>query len=171
MNGATFKIILTQNFELGMIDEKTPVDFLQFSMRDHLLTRRKDLVHERHVVPTAGDPRGTKETAIRIDQDRFEQPFALTKTPLRGIDDLRTKTNRTETGRVHCKAQLPAVLMTLGEMIEQIRNGRVSGRSQGLKLTAHQEADLGQIIWGEYHGINVRNAFYQASPIAASFLR
>jgi hypothetical protein len=93
------------------------------------------------------------------------------KTPLRGIDDLRTKTNRTETGRVHCKAQLPAVLMTLGEMIEQIRNGRVSGRSQGLKLAAHQKANMGQIIWGEYHGINVRSAFYQASPIAASFLR
>ena len=93
MNGLTFKIILTQNFKLRMIDKKTPVDFLQFSMRNHLLARRKDLVHERHVVPTAGDPRGTKETAIRIDQHRFEKPFALTKTPLRGIDDLRTKTN------------------------------------------------------------------------------
>jgi hypothetical protein len=30
---------------------------------------------------------------------------------------------------------------------------------------------MGQIIWGGYHGINDRNAFYQASPIAASFLR
>ena len=61
--------------------------------------------------------------------------------------------------------------MSLGEMVEQIRDGRVTGRAQGLKLTAHQEADLGQIIWGGYHGINDRNAFYQASPIAASFLR
>ena len=87
-------------------------------MRDHLLARRKDLVHERHVVPTAGDSRGTKETAIRIDQHRFEKPFALTKAPLRGINDLRTKTNRTKTGRVHGKAQLPTVLMPLGKMIE-----------------------------------------------------
>ena len=61
--------------------------------------------------------------------------------------------------------------MTLGEMAEQIRDGRVTGRAQGLKLTAHQQADMGQIIWGGYHGINDRNAFYQASPIAASFLR
>jgi hypothetical protein len=30
---------------------------------------------------------------------------------------------------------------------------------------------MDQIIWGGYHGINDRNAFYQASWIAASFLR
>ena len=61
--------------------------------------------------------------------------------------------------------------MPLGEMIEQICNGRVSGRVQGLKLTVHQKVDMDQIIWGGYHGINDRNAFYQASWIAASFLR
>jgi len=61
--------------------------------------------------------------------------------------------------------------MTLGEMAEQIRNGCVSGRPQGLKLTAHQQANMGQIISGGYHGINDKNAFYQASTIAASFLR
>ena len=154
-----------------MIDKKTPVDFFQFPMRNHLLPRRKDLVHERHVVPTAGDPRGAEEPATRIDQHRLEKPFALTKAPLRGVDDLRTKTNRTETGRVHRKAQLPTVLMTLGEMIQQIRNGRVTGRSQRFKLTAYQQANMGQIIWGGYHGINGRNAFYQAPPIAASFLK